>query len=267
MYKELIAKSWKDVRQNLVLIVPNLMFIALLLASGFLFVILSGLSEIFMQLTAMQGNQERITAYLQSITISNVGAIIGYGLVWIMLLFVGFFLARAVTLGMMADLIKKKKQVLGNASQYIKKYFWRLIGLNISVMFVFFLAVVLSVVVGIMASLITVFIIPLIVICAVIGILWLYCIFFFSKQVLLCENKTAIEAMKESKKVFTQNKKGMIKSILVVWGITIIVSLILSGVGLIPFIGAIVEQIGFLVLSVWAELFTFYMYSKRKELK
>ena len=201
MYKELILKSWKDLKQNLALIVPNLLFIACLFASGFLFAAVSGLADMFMQLKALEGNEEQIKAFLQTIPFDKVAAIIGYGVVWVVLIFLAFFLARAVTMGMMADVVQKKKPVLGNAGKYIRSYFWRLVGLNIAVTFIFFLVLLLSFVIGMIAFFITPFILPLIIILAAISMLWLYGIFFLSKQVLVCEQKTVAEAMKESKKI------------------------------------------------------------------
>lgn len=267
MYKELIEKSWRDTKQNMVLVVPNLLFLISVLVSGFLLLVLSGLLEAFLNLKSLEGNEAQVVAQVQKIALENIGAILGYGLLWVLIICIGFFLARAVTLGMMADLLKKKKPALANAGKYIQLSFWRLVSLNIFVTCIFLLVLLASMVVGMIVFFFLPWIIPLVILSAGITMLWFYSIFFLSKQVLVCEQKTALVAMKESKKIFSEHKKGMIKAMVLLWGISLIATIGISILGLIPLVGVILEQICFLVLGVWTELFTFHVYSKRKELR
>lgn len=213
--------------------------------------------------------EEQVLVLVKDAVMDNLSTIINYALLFFILSFIITVATKSVKLGMMRDIILKKKASLKQASQYLKKYFWRLAGLKLVLLLIF--AVIFTILCSITLWLVSIkasgILIGIICLIAVIVFIWLLLKLFFSQAALVMENKSVFDSLKSSNKFFMMKKMAVVKVLLIILLTFLVINVIMSFVGLIPVIGDIISIIVYIALGLWTSLFMLEVYTGRKKVK
>jgi|TARA_Y100000310_G_scaffold138289_2_gene137193 hypothetical protein len=194
----------------------------------------------------------------------NVNTLLLYGIIAVLLSFIFLSWARSVRFGLMKDLLLKKKVSLGNSFKYIKLYFWRFVKLQLIAMALWFVLAF----VGLFFAGLLVKVMPALVVLMILFFLLglaLYFGLFFSKQILVLDNKSAWDAIKLSVQLFKKKKWFVLKTFLVIF-VSIVVLNILTNViqaARLSFVGDLVAIVILIALGLWMSLFTLDIYKQK----
>ena len=251
----LLKKSWYDIKKNFSLIVPDIVFTFFSLLVLVLGAVGSGLASLVMKWVSLEGTAD-LFEVIQADLLASLNTLVTTAIIVALVLFVTNAKVRAIKLGMIHDIIKKKKPSLRKTFSYIRTYFWRLLGLQIITTLIItgLVAVGIYAIFGLGATLgVWAVLVFLLVILA--GFI-IYFVLFFSRAALVMNNLGAIDAIKHSRLVFWKHKGFVVQTWLLVIAISILVSIVAELVNLIPFVNVLSIFI-YLVLGIWTSMFIF----------
>ena len=227
----------------------------------------TGLFDLLTQANTLK-SEPAVAEFLRTTVVQflkeNLSTLLLYGVIAVVLSFIFLSWARSVRFGLMKDLLLKKKLSLRNSLKYIKLYFWRFVKLQLLIMaFWFVLAFVGLFLAGLLVKVIPALIV-LMILFFLLG-LALYFGLFFSKQILILDDKSAWNAIKLSVQLFKKRKWFVFKTFLIIF-VSISVLNILTNVvqaAHLSFVGDLVVILIMIALGLWMSLFTLDIYKKR----
>ncbi len=271
MYKEVFIKSWKDLKDNPILFIPDTLIFLLNIALGLLFLNYSGVSKLMTDPAILTKEVEAMVPVLKLFFKENFLKLIISAALFVLTSFLigsGF---TAMKLGTMKDLTEKQeltfKKMISNG---------RYVGQVISMKMVMFVIGVVTFLftagTGIILSsllsrgysiLITALLLPILIII-------LQLLLLFRYQTMLLEKKHTITAAKESFEYFLNNKKYVFIIWLILLAISFAVAPVSAYVGIaeknrvtlsaIVIIGYILRGGIKVVIDVWSDMFRFRSY-------
>lgn len=253
MHRVLFVESWKNFKNNLELLVPALLHYLFVYVISFLLIYSTGLISFFELASAAKDVDfvkiiiPKFATFLILILIAN--------------LFISAYFT-AMKFGMITEVIKKKKTSLTNGFISGKKNYLRMLGLEILISLIVVIPILLLIIIFLLKpSLLTGLVL------ALVGIAYLIFIIFatlFSHAILFLDNVGPFKAIKKSFKYF-KKKAGYVLAIVVILFLTGLILGIISGIiSLIPIIGGLISLIIFLAIIVWADIFRFKAYFKKR---
>jgi hypothetical protein len=266
MYKTNFKKSWSELGNNIVLLLPDLINIIFIMVLGYFLLYITGLSEILKNIP-LNLNSENIQDIMPLIT-NNLGTIITVAIIFLVTMFFFSIAVVATKFGMIKDVMKKKKASIQNGLGYIKKFYWKIFNIKIWT-FLIYLAVVVGVIIIYailtalqLGSFATVLSILFLVVLAIIVFLSL----LFKYVILFTKNSDPRKAISLSYKFFKNNNRYSLVILCMIILVALAVSMAFSILGLIPYVGEFIQSLssfGTLVVSVWANIFLFNSYLKK----
>jgi hypothetical protein len=222
----------------------------------------TGLFDLLTQANTLK-SEPAVAEFLRTTVVQflkeNLSTLLLYGVIAVVLSFIFLSWARSVRFGLMKYLLLKR-----NSLKYIKLYFWRFVKLQLLIMaFWFVLAFVGLFLAGLLVKVIPALIV-LMILFFLLG-LALYFGLFFSKQILILDDKSAWNAIKLSVQLFKKRKWFVFKTFLIIF-VSISVLNILTNVvqaAHLSFVGDLVVILIMIALGLWMSLFTLDIYKKR----
>ena len=270
MYKKVFIKSWKDLKNNPILFIPDIIIFLMNVILGFLFLKYSGLFKILTDPNTLVEGLETAVPLLKMFFQENMIRVIANLIFFALTSFIIGSSLTAMKFGMIKDMIKKRKLTLKKMI-HNGKYVWQIISMKI-IMFIIgvitFLFILGS---GIILYTFLNKSVALIILAVSfpIIILILQVLLFFRYPVMFLENKNPIKSVKGSFDYFLNNKKH----VLIIWLIIIAVSLIISlispylgfaeqkiALSLTMVLGYFISRIIKIAVNLWSETFKFRSY-------
>ncbi|MDP2906766.1 MAG: hypothetical protein Q8O03_02400 [Nanoarchaeota archaeon] len=269
MYKDLFIKSWKDLKNNPILLLPDTVMFLLNMALGIFFLKSSGILGLATDPAILSKQVSTMLPVIKLFIKENLlKLIISFALFILTSFLVGSGLV-AMKLGMMKDLLEKQelsfKKMLSNG-----RYVGQVISMKM-IMFIIGAVTFLFVIgTGVILStflfkgqgvLVTTLLSPVLIILLQLSLLFRY-------QIMFSEKKHTITAVKESFEYFIKNKKH----VFLVWLIAVAMAFITAPIG--AFLGLtdqtklsmmivlfyILRSVTGVVIGVWSDMFKFRTY-------
>lgn len=269
MYKDAFIKSWKDLKNNQILLLPDTVMFLLNMALGIFFLKSSGLLGLATDPAMLSKEISTMVPVIKLFLKENILKLIISFAVFILTSFLVGSGLVAMKLGMMKDLLEKQelsfKKMISNG-----RYVGQVISMKM-VMFIIGAITFLFVIgTGIILStfllkgygvLVTALFFPVLIV-----LLQLFLLFRY--QLMFLEKKHTIIAVKESFEYFLKNKKH----VFIVWLIAIAMAFITAPIG--AFLGLIdqtkvsamivlfylLRSVVGVVIGVWSDMFKFRTY-------
>jgi len=270
MYTEVFTQSWKDLKENPILFVPDIVIVVINIILGLSFLKSSGLITILSDPSTILKSLETFAPILQSFLKENLIRVIVTLILFAITSFVIGSGLSAMKYGMLRDLVNKKKLTLSKMWENGKNI-WLVVSMKmimfavgiITLLFLIGSGVIMSQFIerGTAAFILTV--------ATPIFILILQLLLFFRYQIMFLENKHPFEAIKESYHYFTKHFKTVILTWLIIIAISITASFLAAFTGLAEgkltfsitlILGYLVRNIINVIIGLWAETFKFRIY-------
>ena len=274
MYREAFVKSWKDLKDNPIIFLPDAAILILNITLGLLFLKYSGILKLITDPTMLTREVETMMPALKLFIKENMLRLILSGLLFI---FTTFFIGSGFTamkLGTMKDLMEKQKlsfrKMIGNG-----RYVWQVISMKmmmfvigaVTFLFIFGTGVILSAFFfkgyGVWVS--TLFLPFLVII-----LQWLL---LFRYPIMLLEKKHTITAVKDSIGYFLKNKKYVFVTWLIITAVSFASVPVNAYVGfeeqkmatlsIAVLAGYFLNSIIRVVINVWSDMFRFRSYRSK----
>ena len=249
------------------LLVPDVALVVLNVLLVYASLVKTGLLDIFARANDLK-SEAAVAEFMRTTVLQflqdNLGTVLLYGLIAVILSFIFLSWARSVRFGMMKDLLLKKKISLMNSFKYIKLYFWRFVWLQIIIM-VFWIALAF---VGLFLAGLLAKVLPALVVLMILFFilaLLLYFSLFFSKAILVLDNKSAWDSIKLSTNLLKKRWWLVVKTFLIIF-VTMLVLNIITNVlqnASLGVAGDLIAIFLFIALGLWMSLFTLDVYRKR----
>ncbi|MDP2909103.1 MAG: hypothetical protein Q8N77_04835 [Nanoarchaeota archaeon] len=274
MYKEEFIKSCKDLKNNLILFLPDLAMLILNFIFGLLFLKYSGFLSIVSDPWTLTKEVETMAPAIKLFLRENLLRI---AITLLMFILTSFLIGAGLTamkLGMMNSLRNNQKPTFRSMISS-GRYVWQVVSMKM-IMFVigtvFFLF-------SIGTFLILSTLMPKVYVWITVGFLFptllvaLQLILFFRYQVMFLENKHAITAVKESYYYFLKNKKHVFLTWMIVTMVSLVTAPLAAYMGFAEQKGIVITAaviIGYslrsiinLLINVWSDMFRFRSYKSQ----
>jgi len=269
MYKDTFVKSWKDIKDHPILLLPDAVMFLMNMALGIFFVKSSGISGLMTDPAILSKEVSTMLPVIKTFIKENLlRLIISFALFIVTSFLIGSGLI-AMKFGMMRDLLEKQelsfKKMLTNG-----KYVWQVVSMKM-IMFVIGMITFLFVIgTGVILSafwlkgygvLVASLSFPILVILLQICLLFRYPLVFLEK-------KHPIVAVKESFEYFFKNKKYTFMIWLIVTAMALITAPIGAILGLTDqtkltamiVLAYVLRSVIGVVIGVWSDMFKFRSY-------
>lgn len=273
MYKGLFIQSWKDLKDNPILFVPDVIVLFVNLILGFFFLKYSGILKLIMDPETLVKGIESAVPIIKLFLKENILRLI---VTFVLSALTSFVIGSgliAMKFGMMKDLINKKKLTIKKMFKS-GKYVWQVISMKmiifaigiVTFLFLFGTGIILNTFLqkNLAISMVG-FFFPVI-------LLILQLLLFFRYPIIFLEEKHPFVAVKESFNYFLKNKKH----VFIIWLIILAISfipmplnailglteqkLVLSAVAVI--VGYLIKSLINMIITVWSDMFKFRNYIK-----
>ncbi|MBU4501834.1 MAG: hypothetical protein KKA79_04525 [Nanoarchaeota archaeon] len=273
MYKVAFTQSWKDLKQNLILFIPDIIIV--------LFNLLLGL--FFLQYSGILGAVKDPELWVEGLVtvLPAISSFVQQNIVRLIITFIAFALTSfvigsgltAMKYAMIKDLVKKKKLTIKKMFYYGKGV-WNIIFMKI-VMFAIGIIVLifLSLFITGLSLIIYYFVKSKVIISLTnlalvsIIIIVLQMSFFFRYPIMFLDKKNPLKAVKDSLTYFLKHKNFVFKIWLIIallYVLEVLLALLLRRLEFtIPVIGALTLVLGTLInitRNLWSEIFKFRTY-------
>lgn len=266
MYKVNFRKSWSELGNNIILLLPDLINLIFYLTFGYIILNIAGLYDFFKDINLLM-NSENVNDTLFFLQ-SNLSTIIISTVIFIIGAFLFNIAITATKFGMIRDVINKKRASFLVGLSYIKKYYGKIFSLKLWTLLIYLVvliaAIILNIILRALGLDITSLIISLMFLIVLVIITFLSLMFRY--PIMFTKNKNAKESINISYKFFKENKRYSLVILGIIVLIVLAVSMAFSILGLIPYIGEFIQSLsslGTLVISIWANIFLFNSYLKR----
>lgn len=271
MYKELFVKSWKDLRNNPILFLPDIIIFSVNAILGLLFLKYSGLLKL---ITDPELLVEGLGAAVPMIKLFFKENLLRLIITLSLFVLTSFIIGSGLTamkLGMIKELINKKRLTIRKMIDN-GKYVWQVIAMK---MILFAIGVVLFLFIFGTGIILAAFLHKGLVIVIMglfvpIFLLIVQLLLFFRYPAMFLEEKHPFIAVKESFDYFLKNKKH----VFIVWLIIILISLIAIPLDAIlglaeqklalfsaaMIFGYLLRSLIKIAISIWSEVFKFRSY-------
>lgn len=271
MYKEGFIKSWKDLKNNPILFLPDVIIILVNMLLGFFFLKYSGLLKLITDPDLLLRELSVTAPIIKLFFKENILRIIIAVALFALTSFVIGSGLTAMKLGMMKELVSKRnltiRKMINNG-----KYVWQVILMKM-IMFVIGIVIFLFILgTGLILStfLHKGIIILFITILFPTLIIALQLLLLFRYQTMFLKNINPIMAVKESFEYFNNNKKY----VFIIWLIIVVISFITAPLSAYlgftqekiiflstaMILGYLVRQIIRMIVNVWSDMFKFRSY-------
>ena len=271
MYKEVFIKSWKDLKQNPILFLPDVIILVVNIILGVLFLNYSGLLKLLTDPDVIVKELEAMIPIITLFLKENLLKIILSFALFVLTSFVIGSGLVAMKMGMMKELIQEKKLTLKGMFNN-GKYAFQVISMKmimfvvgvVTFLFILGTGIILSTFIqkGLVIIVMGVFF-PLFVIL-------LQLILLFRYPIMFLENRHPITAVKESFDYLIKNKKHVFIVWVIVFAISLITVPLSSYMGFIEqkvallsatlIVGYLLRNIMKMIVGVWSEMFKFRNY-------
>ncbi len=251
MLYELFKKSWVDLKNNLVIFVPDVLNFIILAILFLVFIFASGVY-------AFLSTYKSIPLAISSIGTEAIFAdLFAKFLIWIVVFLVAAFLISnyfiAMKLGMINEVAEKKKTALAKGFGYASKNYLNVLGFNLLTLLLIFIPTMALVSLVLLSN----WLVPLALVLLTIYFLILVLGIQFIYPVMFMDKKGPVSALKGSFG-YLKKKLGLVVKVLL---IVLLVGIVASAIG--SFIGFFSIVLSWIV-SVWANMFRFNVYNKAR---
>lgn len=273
MYKEAFIKSWKDLKNNLLLFLPDIIIFLMNLSFGLLFLKYSGLIKFLTDPEMLVKELEELVPIVKLFLKENLlKIIISLALFAITSFLIGSGLL-AMRLGMMKQVIKNEKLTIKKMIEN-GKHVWQVVAMKmimfvvgiITFLFISGTGIILSTFISKGYVIITMSLLfPLL-------ILLLQLLLFFRYQIMFMEEKHPIVAVKESLEYFRKNKKHVFFIWLIIFAVSFITTPLNTYLGFAEqkailisatiTLGYIARNLVKIIIGVWSEMYKFRSYAR-----
>lgn len=270
MYKEVFNTSWKDLKNNPILFLPDFIMMVATLLLGWLFLHFSGITQFLASPDIIAKEIEELMPIVTGFFQENLLKLIIAFSLFILTSFILGSGLLAMKLGMMRDFVSNKKLSLkrmwGNSRHFWDVVYMKILMFLIGIVFFLFffgsgliLYTMLPRVIAILAA----------ALIFVIVIILLTLILLFRYPILFLDKKNPIAAIKDSLIYFNKNKKHVLFIWLIILAVTIGIKLFEGMISPIIqyksvfysiFLLNLIRSLFNLLIGVWSSLFRFKMY-------
>lgn len=273
MYKEAFIKSWKDLKNNLLLFLPDIVIFLMNLSFGLLFLKYSGLIKFLTDPEMLAKELEELMPVIKLFIKENLLKIIISLALFVLTSFLIGSGLLAMRLGMMKQVIKNEKLTIKKMIDN-GKHVWQVVAMKM-VMFVIGITAFLFISgTGIILStfipngyviVTTGLLFPLL-------ILLLQLLLFFRYQIMFMEKKHTVIAVKESFEYFKKYKKHVFTIWLIIFAVSFITTPLNTYLGFAKqkailvsatiALGYLASNLVKIIVSVWSEMYKFRSYAR-----
>ena len=274
MSKQRFIQSWKDLKNNLILFVPDIITLIINLILGFFFLKYSGLLSLITNPEIILSKVETSVPFIKLFFKENLSRIIISFAVFIITSFVIGSGLTAMKMSMMKDIIKRKKltliKLITNGKDIWKVVSMKMIMFVIGIItFLFALGITIILSTFIPQDLMT----RIIQIFPFLMIMFLQIIFFFRYPIVFLDKKHPIIAVKNSVYYFINNKKYVLIVWLIVFSFSSLITIFNIALAftkekiILPsIILSIIYILSYIfqkIINVWSEMFKFRSYKTK----
>ncbi len=273
-YSNLLKISFKKLRENLILLVPDSIYIVFSIILLIILLSTTGIFSVILQDPQILSSSESIKDFLVqnfSTTLAIIKVLISFLLAIILSLFSKVY-TDTIKYNMISNLIKNKTPKLDfKPTNFINLLYLRILVILISIipLTIFTIIVILLISISKILAAIT----SILVIASFLFIILTVFVFLFIYPILFLENKSAINTLKASYQFFRKNTKYTIFTELIILGISLALSILVSSFRIIDLtstimlifliITSIIRYVFSILVRLYTEIFTFYAYKNK----
>lgn len=257
-------KSWDNLFKNLGLVIPPLIKVVIFLIFFIIVFIIA-----FAGIIGAVGLQDVAFSSLSTLKSMILPLLIIIGVVGFLLaLFVGTIL-DTLLYSFAREVAKGKKPQYRKWTTFLKQSYWRFIGYKVMSAIILILVAIVFIALFILAYFLTnssplwskVLIFAILIVLAVIALIYLILGFLFAPTILFLKKLSILDTIRESFAFLRAHAGLVVLAFLIIIGVSIGASLILS---VIPIIGGILSFIAGLFLTAWGTVYLFRIFLSKK---